>query len=355
MLRGSFAKMMRQRSLLIDLLKIIGSQLIVLHHLVLYAPMAKILEVQLPQLINFLFFYGRLPVSIFLVAGGYLCAHIVDQRASFEFTRTIFKRCLRLLPLYFISIFAVLLVTIVLHPYVKDEPWTSDIPSVFGFLSHLLLLQDLIGEPSISAGAWYVSIDLQLFALTLSLVYLSRHFYKNFQIEIITFCVFLISLVSLHIWSKSEEYDALAFYFFHAYGLGVLAYLSSKNRLSFYFFLLLLMAHAVDIYMYPTPKSSVIFLSALAISFAQKGREIKNRFTRLIESASDISYALFVSHFFVIVVFSGVWKLCGLDGFALAHTMFLATWLVATLMASFLNSFYSRLIVRMSQFKGAVK
>lgn len=55
MLRGSFAKMMRQRSLLIDLLKIIGSHLIVLHHLVLYAPMAKILEVQLPQLINFLF------------------------------------------------------------------------------------------------------------------------------------------------------------------------------------------------------------------------------------------------------------------------------------------------------------
>jgi peptidoglycan/LPS O-acetylase OafA/YrhL len=115
------------------------------------------------------------------------------------------------------------------------------------------------------------------------------------------------------------------------------------------------MAHAVDIYMYPTPKSSVIFLSALVISFAQKGREIKNRFTRLIESASDISYALFVSHFFVIIVFSGVWKLCGLDGFALAYTMFLATWLVATLMASFLNSFYSRLIVRMFQFKGAVK
>jgi len=334
--------MIFQRSLLIDLLKIAGSQLIVLHHLALYSPMAKIIESKLPQLIDFFFYYARLPVWSFLVVGGFLCAHIVDKRTSFNLLHTICKRCFRLLPLYFISISTVVLVTILLGPFIKDELWISPIPSLIEFLSHLLLIQDLIGQPALSAGAWYVSIDLQLSALTLVLFFLSRYFYTNFEIEIIGLSIFLVSLASLFVWSKEEYYEIYPFYFMNAYGLGLIAYLARKSKVCFYFFLLLMFAHAVDVVFDLSANSTVIFLTALAIYFVNQRYIITNRISKIIESGSNSSYALFVSHFFVVVIFTGIWNMLELNGFFIAFTMFIVTWLIATLTAIGLNSLYLR-------------
>lgn len=281
--------MIFERSLSIDLLKIIGSHLIVLHHLVLYSPMAKIVESQIPKLTDFLFIYARLPVWSFLVVAGFLCAHIVDKRTSFNLLGAIGKRSLRLLPLYFISISAVILVTILLGPFIKDELWISPIPSLIEFLSHLLLIQDVIGQPTLSAGAWYVSIDLQLFALTLALFFLSRHFYTNLEIEIIGSSIFLASLASLFIWSKEQQYEIYAFYFLNAYGLGLIAYLARKNKLCFYFFLFLLMAHVMVMVFDLSAKSAVILLTVLTLNFVDKGYVITNRISKIIESASNSS------------------------------------------------------------------
>lgn len=334
--------MIIQRSLSIDLLKIIGSHLIILHHLVLYSPMAKIVESQLPKLTDFLFIYARLPVWSFLVVAGFLCAQIIDNRTSFNLLHAIGRRCLRLLPLYFISISAVVLVTILLGPFIKDELWISPIPSLIEFLSHLLLIQDLIGQPALSAGAWYVSIDLQLFALTLGLFFLSRYFFTDFRIEMIGLCIFLASLASLYIWSKEEQYEIYAFYFFNAYGLGLIAYLARKSKLCFYFFLLLLMANIIEMGFDLSAKSAVILLTALTLYFVDKGYVITNRTSKIIESASNSSYALFVSHFFVIIIFTGIWNMLDLKGFFVAFTMLIVTWLVATLIATALNFLYAR-------------
>jgi len=331
--------MIFQRSLLIDLLKIAGSHLIVLHHLFLYSPMAKIVESQLPELTEFLFLYFRLPVWSFLVVGGFLCAHIVDSRISFSLPHTIYKRFLRLLPLYFISIFSVILVTMLFYPFIKDELWISPIPSLIQLCSNLILIQDLIGEPSLSAGAWYVSIDLQLFALTLTLFFLSRYFHANFDIEIISTCIFFVTLSSLIFWSKEVRYEIYAIYFYNAYGLGLMAYLVKKSRLSFYFFLILLLAHAVDIIFYPSAKSGVIFLTALAIYCVDKSYLIKNRIAKIIMYGSNSSYALFVSHFFVIIIFTGIWNMLELSGFFTAFTMIFVVWFIVTLYAFSLDYF----------------
>jgi len=342
--------MIFQRSLLIDLLKIIGSHLIVLHHLVLYSPMAKIVESKLPRLIDFFFYYARLPVWSFLVVAGFLCAHIVDKRTSFNLLHAIGKRCLRLLPLYFISIFTVVLVTILFGPFIKDELWISPIPSLIEFLSHLLLIQDVIGQPALSAGAWYVSIDLQLFALTLALFYLSRYFYTNFEIEMIGSCIFLASLVSLFIWSKEELFENYPIYFMNAYGLGLIAYLARKNKLCFLFFLLLLMAHVMDMVFDLSANSAVILLTALTLYFVDKGYVITNRISKIIESASNSSYALFVSHFFVIIIFTSIWNMLDLKGFFVAFTMLIVTWLVTTLIGTALNFLYARLAYLLPKF-----
>jgi peptidoglycan/LPS O-acetylase OafA/YrhL len=334
--------MIFERSLLIDFFKVFGAQLIFFHHLALYSPMAKILETELPALIDFFVIHAKLPVSSFLVVGGYLCAkNLFDERLSISLLDLISRRCARLLPLYFFSIFAVIVVTIFWQSYLQDELWISATPSLYALAAHLLLLQDLIGVPALSAGAWYVSIDLQLYTLALAVFLISR-FVHSFDEEIIGLVFFVLSVVSLFLWSKDNLYDVCALYFIQAYGIGILAHLGEKNRLNFYFFLSLLFLLAADAFFQSSLKSCVIFLTAFLIFFMKKNYLLNNYFARLFGSASNASYAFFISHFFVIIIFTGMWKMLALEGFVLAGLFFLATWVFAFQMSFLLNSLYIR-------------
>ena len=48
-----------------------------------------------------------------------------------------------------------------------------DAPDILQLLAHALLLQDLLDQEALSAGVWYVAIDFQLFALAVTLLWLS--------------------------------------------------------------------------------------------------------------------------------------------------------------------------------------
>lgn len=61
----------------LDLLKAGASQLIVLHHLAFYGPMADHARAIAPALIEWLDSHGRIAVQIFLVIGGFLAAKIL--------------------------------------------------------------------------------------------------------------------------------------------------------------------------------------------------------------------------------------------------------------------------------------
>lgn len=57
---------------LVDALKAIASQLIVLHHLAFYGPMSDVAFPLAPSAISWLSEYGRMAVQVFLVIGGFL-------------------------------------------------------------------------------------------------------------------------------------------------------------------------------------------------------------------------------------------------------------------------------------------
>ena len=58
----------------IDALKVLASQIIVLHHLSAYGPVADAMHHAAPVLMDWLYGYGRMAVQVFLVLGGYLMA-----------------------------------------------------------------------------------------------------------------------------------------------------------------------------------------------------------------------------------------------------------------------------------------
>ncbi|MEY8879746.1 MAG: acyltransferase family protein, partial [Leptothrix sp. (in: b-proteobacteria)] len=93
-------------------------------------------------------------------------------------------------------------------------------------LSNALLLHDVAGFPALSAGLWYVGIDLQLFALTALLVALLRA--TGLQgVRLATLAVALVAggvALSLLWVNRLPGADLWAPYFFGSYGLGVLAH-----------------------------------------------------------------------------------------------------------------------------------
>ena len=85
-------------------------------------------------------------------------------------------------------------------------------------------LQDLLGVDAFTAGAWYVAIDFQLFALLAGLHWLSSQGTRGPEASRrFTLICLAVTALSLFWLNLDPDQDFWAPYFFAAYGLGVLA------------------------------------------------------------------------------------------------------------------------------------
>ena len=90
------------------------------------------------------------------------------------------------------------------------------------------MLQDILDQPALSAGVWYVAIDLQLFALLAALAALMhramRHARPGGAQTAMAVTLLGGSVLASLVWfNLQDDGDMWAPYFFGAYGLGVLA------------------------------------------------------------------------------------------------------------------------------------
>jgi len=220
-------------STLIDTAKALASQLIVAHHLVIYGPMSRQVQPLAPDLWAWLADSARLAVQVFLVIAGYLAARSLmptpgaagQVRAS-ALPRVLLSRVLRLAPVYWLAIALVLATSAVARVWL-DDPDTPALPHATQLLANLLFLQDVTGHEALSAGLWYVAIDLQLYAgLALfgaATGLLGRVGERNRAALVLLAMVGGVGL-SLYVFNRQKGWDAWAPYFFGAYGLGVLAH-----------------------------------------------------------------------------------------------------------------------------------
>lgn len=216
------------RLLHVDALKAIASQLIVLHHLAFYGPMSDAAARWLPGVFDALSEYGRWAVQVFLVLGGYLAARSLAPAgrwvAPAHPLRLVADRYLRLvLPLAATLVLAV--AGAALARAWMDHPSVPGAPSLGQVVAHLLLLQDVVGQEALSAGVWYVAIDLQLFALLVAVLWgLHRLAPAAASVASALPWVMLAGIaVSAFGFNRQPELDMWGVYFFAAYGLGVLA------------------------------------------------------------------------------------------------------------------------------------
>ena len=217
-----------QAFLLIDCLKVFAALLIILHHLASYGQIAQDAQAVLPGIMTWLFEYGRYAVQLFLVMAGYLAAQSLsryaNQRCSAQdLIKIIFNRYLRLFAPYATALLLTIVCASIARHWVSDE-FVGQSETLTQFLAHLFFIQGILGLDSISAGAWYIAIDWQLYSvLAILLISFPRY-------QAVIWIMSVLAVASLLFFNRSSVYEAYFIYFIGSYGLGVLAYLGANGE-----------------------------------------------------------------------------------------------------------------------------
>jgi peptidoglycan/LPS O-acetylase OafA/YrhL len=216
----------------IDWAKAIASQLIVWHHLVIYGPMSRAVRPLAPDLFGWLADPARLAVQVFLVIGGFLAARSLMptpvQLAPLgwrQWPRWVGQRYLRLARPALVAM-AFAMVAAWLARVWMDDADTPGAPTLAQLLANALLVHDVVGQPALSAGLWYVAIDLQLYALLAALALLLHATrLRGAALGVLAVgAVAGLAAASLLWLNRQSPLDMWAVYFFGSYGLGVLAH-----------------------------------------------------------------------------------------------------------------------------------
>ena len=293
----------------IDALKVVAAQAIVLHHFALYGPMSTYARPLAPHLIDALAEHARLAVQIFLVIGGFLAARSLapdGKPADIRLMKSLSRRWLRLGCPYWVALLLALLAGAIARHW-ASLPHTPAAPSLGELLANALMLQDVVGVPALSAGLWYVAIDLQLFALMLILMWSLRQMALE---AYATLAVTLSAAASLFLFNTDPTWDAWGLYFFGAYGLGALAWwgAASQGTSARRWVYLALIAGLTTLSLITLWRSRIALAGFTACVLALCSGPASARYARRLPHAlawlSDRSYALFLVHYPVCLLFN---------------------------------------------------
>jgi len=258
-----------------------------------------------PGLIDWLSGQARMAVQIFLVTGGYLAARSLSAQDAFVTAtplRLIWRRYCRLaLPLMAAIGLAVLCAAIARALFPLDS--TPAAPGPLQLLAHVLLLQDLLGFEALSAGVWYVAIDFQLYALLVTLFWLSGRASAVWRRHLAVVLVSMLAVASLFHFNRIAAWDAWAPYFFGAYALGLMAFWAGERDNPLPPLTLMAAVAALALTLDFRGRIAVALLVAvpLGLTFRQ-GWRLPSRAARLLARLGDTSYSVFLVHYPVCLV-----------------------------------------------------
>jgi len=336
-----------QAFLLIDFLKVFAALLIILHHLSSYGQIAEDARSVLPGFMTWLFEYGRYAVQIFLVMAGYLAAQSLSRYANIQFCaqallKVILNRYLRLFAPYAAALLITIACAYIARHWISDE-FVGESETLSQFLAHLFFIQGILGLDSISAGAWYIAIDWQLYSvLAILLISFPRY-------QAVIWVISALAVASLLFFNRSGVYEAYFIYFIGSYGLGVLAYLGkcftnqSMNRLAKMALILIGLIIAISSFQQIWLRNFLAWFVAMALLFwgnvPYPTQEKHSTLLSAIAWGSQRSYSAFLIHFAFILLANTLYIATGLhahESGPLAIAMMFAVVGCSTIAANYL-------------------
>lgn len=306
------------RLFLLDVLKAFSCVAIVWHHLAFYGPMSDVAQPLAPRLIGWLFDHARIAVQVFFVVSGYLTAsQLAPLGAATPLSPgpLILRRYRRLVTPLLAALVLALLAAAVVRPWLA-HPSVPGVPTWPQLLAHGLLLQDVLGIEALSAGVWYVAIDLQLYMLAVLLLTLSGRVGQRWPAlrqNLAAGLVTLLALLSLLWWNRQPALDATSLYFWGAYGLGMLAFWSSRSPRPVAGALALAALGGAALALDYRTRIAVALVTALLLAAGLAGRATgaaavprQSAWRRGVAELARISYSVFVAHFSVCLLTNAV-------------------------------------------------
>lgn len=282
-----------------------AAQLIVLHHLAFYGPMSDYVQPLWPELLAWLGGSARIAVQVFLVIGGFLVAKSLSPngRPGIAFPmQAVWRRYAKLAPPFLAATLLAAIVTPVAGIWMQHDSMSAAV--TLGQLSaHALLLHGVLGYESLSAGAWYVAIDFQLYLLSVLLLWLGGFLAGKRALPwLMPLAVTAGIVISLLYFNLDADWDNWAPYFFGSYGLGMLAWWASDPRRKPGAMTLLmalaaapvLLALAVD---YRSRIALALITACALFLFGRARTPSRGRAWGAINALGRISYAVFLVHF----------------------------------------------------------
>lgn len=290
----------------INLLKAVAAQLIVLHHLAFYGPMADHARPLMPDLIDWLAGDARIAVQVFLVVGGFLAAKSLSPQGYPGLSDPlgkIWRRYLKLAPPFMVAMLLAVGASALAGAWMTHDS-ISQPPSVGQLAAHALLLHDVLGYEALSAGAWYVAIDFQLYAVMGLLLWAGgRLARERGQAWMMPGVMTLAVGVSLLYFNLDSDWDVWAPYFLGSYGLGVLAWWAGDpgRRPRAVVALLLMVAVPALVALTVDFRSRIAVALAVACVLILFGRTRTASAAHvpwsLVSKMGKISYSVFLVHF----------------------------------------------------------
>ena len=297
---------MSRRHAGIDWLKVICAQIIVWHHAATYAPPNLHLTQYWPQLSALLLEPGRWVVHVFLVVGGYLSMQGLQKSSGASIFMLAWQRYRRLMPLFVTA----LAMTLFLGWWVRGHyapEFVSPWPNWFELWAHLALTFDWWGVPAISAGAWYVAIDFQLYVLLALAVLWFRRTGTPVLAHGLTLFLVLGVMLSTLILSRQAALDAFAPYFLGSYGLGCLVAWIQRRPLERPLLWLVWAVLALDLSVDWRDRQALALATA-AFLWVWPALPRLSKSPLWLGRANDLSYALFVGHFSLLIGLGAWWS-----------------------------------------------
>ncbi|GLS14923.1 acyltransferase family protein [Hydrogenophaga electricum] len=302
----------------IDLLKVLASQLIVLHHLSAYGPVAEAMHRLAPAPLGWLYGYARMAVQVFLVLGGYLAVQRLAPAMAGHagaLARTVWRRYLRLAPPFLVALLLALVAAAWARPWLGGDV-VPEAPTWRQWLAHAALLHETLDVDALSAGVWYVAIDFQLYALLALLLWLGQRGGQSVRAMAL---VIGATALSLGWWNRYPGLDDGPLYFLGAYGLGVAARWAGEQsdrwqRIGWLGAMLLVGALALVLEFRTRIALALAVAFWLALTQGRYPALPSGPAQRVLGILSRSSYALFLVHFPVLLLGNALFERAGLHG-----------------------------------------
>ena len=326
---------MTSRMPLIDALKGLAAQVIVVHHLASYGPLADAMNRLLPAITLWIFDYGRMAVQVFLVVAGFLAARGLAPNGTPAFDsplRLISGRYVRLVRPFMMAMLLAIVGAAIARLWMQNDA-IPDAPGLWQFVAHGLLLHSLFDVPSLSVGVWYVAIDFQLYAIFLVLLWSAKGLVTPaLQQQLSMMLVAMLGIAALFHFNLDDRLDSWGIYFFGSYALGAMSYWASGSARPKTWLSLLLLVGLAALLTDFRLRIALALATALLLGVSRvTGLLVRWPDNALLAYLGRISYSVFLVHFPVCLVVNALFERFTGGNDVAAYAAVLLAWSASTL------------------------